>query len=125
MPLLKTDNNQDPHINSLLGELGSLIREARQTVMRAVDTAQVQTCWQIGRHIVEFEQEGASRAVYGKQLLVTLAKSLTAQFGKGFDASNLRNMRLFYMAFPICDALRHELSWTHYRFEERLLNQAQ
>ena len=125
MPLLKTDNNQDPHINSLLGELGSLIREARQTVMRAVDTAQVQTCWQIGRHIVEFEQGGASRAVYGKQLLVTLAKVLTREFGKGFDDRNLRNMRHFYQAFPIWNALRPELSWTHYRFEERLLNQAQ
>jgi hypothetical protein len=44
-----------------------------------------------------------------------LAKVLTVRFGKGFDASNLRYMRLFYQAFPICDALRHELSWTHYR----------
>lgn len=112
---LKADNTQDPQIASLLGHLGELIRQARQTVLRAVDTAQVQTCWQIGRHIVEFEQEGARRAAYGKQLLSTLAKDLTAQFGKGFDASNLRYMRLFYQAFPICDALRHELSWTHYR----------
>ncbi|MBC8997494.1 hypothetical protein IAI51_13240 [Pseudomonas sp. N40(2020)] len=52
---------------------------------------------------------------YGKQLLPTLAKELTAHFGKGFDASNLRYMRLFYQAFPIRDALRLELSWTHYR----------
>ncbi|MEO6680017.1 MAG: PDDEXK nuclease domain-containing protein [Pseudomonas sp.] len=112
---LKPDNTQDPQLASLLGNLGELIRQARQKVLRAVDTAQVQTCWQIGRHIVDFEQEGARRAVYGKQLLVTLAKDLTAKFGKGFDASNLRYMRLFYQAFPICDALRHELSWTHYR----------
>ena len=48
-------------------------------------------------------------------MLATLAKALTAEFGKGFDASNLRYMRQFYQAFPICDALRHELSWTHYR----------
>ena len=47
--------------------------------------------------------------------LTALAERLTAEFGKGFDASNLRYMRLFYQAFPICDALRHELSWTHYR----------
>ena len=45
----------------------------------------------------------------------TLAESLTAEFGKGFDASNLRYMRLFYQAFPKCDAQRYELSWTHYR----------
>src|SRR5690606_36862148 len=79
------------------------------------ETIQVQTCWQIGRHIVECEQGGARRAGYGKQLLSTLAEVLTAEFGKGFDASNLHYMRLFYQAFPIRDALRHELSWTHYR----------
>lgn len=115
MSSLKPDNTQDPQLASLLGNLGELIREARQKVLRVVDTVQVQTCWQIGRHIVEFEQEGARRAGYGKQLLATLAQSLTAEFGKGFDNSNLRYMRLFYQAFPIRDALRHELSWTHYR----------
>lgn len=115
MSALIPENNQDPQIASLLGHLGELIRDARQKVLRTVDTVQVQTCWQIGRHIVEFEQEGAQRAAYGKRLLATLAKSLTAEFGKGFDNSNLRYMRLFYQAFPIRDALRHELSWTHYR----------
>jgi predicted nuclease of restriction endonuclease-like (RecB) superfamily len=115
MSALKPGDTQDPQINSLLGNPGELIRQARRKVLRAVDTIQVQTCWQIGRHIVEFEQEGARRAGYGKQLLSTLATALTAEFGKGFDASNLRYMRLFYQAFPIRDALRHELSWTHYR----------
>jgi len=115
MSALKPGDTQDPQINSLLGNPGELIRQARRKVLRAVDTIQVQTCWQIGRHIVEFEQEGARRAGYGKQLLSTLATALTVEFGKGFDASNLRYMRLFYQAFPIRDALRHELSWTHYR----------
>lgn len=64
---------------------------------------------------MEFEQGGEARAAYGKRLLPALAESLTREFGKGFDASNLRYMRLFYKAFPIRDALRHELSWTHYR----------
>ncbi|WNF56059.1 PDDEXK nuclease domain-containing protein [Pseudomonas sp. SG20052] len=115
MSMVKTENTQDPQLASLVGNLGELIRQARQKVLRAVDTVQVQTCWQIGRHIVEFEQEGARRAGYGKQLLSTLAKVLTAEFGKGFDETNLRKMRLFYQAFPIRDALRLELSWTHYR----------
>jgi len=114
--------SQEPQLASLLGSLGDLIREARRKVLRAVDTTQVQTCWQIGRHIVEFEQQGARRARYGKQLLATLASVLTAEFGKGFDSSNLRYMRLFYQAFPICDALRHELSWTHYRALLRVEN---
>lgn len=54
MSSLKPDNTQDPQLASLLGNLGELIREARQKVLRVVDTVQVQTCWQIGRHIVEF-----------------------------------------------------------------------
>ena len=115
MSALKPDDTHDPQITSLLGNIGELIRQARHRALRAVDTVQVQTYWQIGRHIVEFEQAGARRAGYGKQLLAKLAKVLTADFGKGFDASNLPYMRLFYQAFPICDALRHELSWTHYR----------
>jgi hypothetical protein len=60
MSMLKTENTQDPQLASLVGNLGELIRQARQKVLRAVDTVQVQTCWQIGRHIVEFEQEGGS-----------------------------------------------------------------
>ncbi len=105
----------EPALQPLLGNLAELIRQARQQAIRAVDVLQVQTCWEIGRYIVEFEQGGEARAGYGKQLLPTLAEALTAEFGKGFDASNLRYMRLFYQAFPIRDALRHELSWTHYR----------
>jgi predicted nuclease of restriction endonuclease-like (RecB) superfamily len=90
--------------------------------LRAVDTLQVQTCWQIGRHIVEFEQEGAERAAYGKRLLPTLAKLLTDEFGKGFDERNLRHMRDFYRTFPIWNAVRTELSWTHYRTLLRVEN---
>lgn len=99
----------------MLSALGELIRQARQRSLRAVDTIQVQTCWEVGRHIVEFEQGGAARAVYGQRLLPELAKALTAEFGKGFDERNLRNMRGFYLAFPIRNAVRTELSWTHYR----------
>jgi predicted nuclease of restriction endonuclease-like (RecB) superfamily len=99
----------------LIEALRTLIQAARQRALRAVDAVQVQTCWEIGRHIVEFEQAGASRAEYGSRLLQTLATALAAEFGRGFDASNLRYMRLFYQVFPIRDALRHELSWTHYR----------
>lgn len=99
----------------LLEALRGLIVQARQKVRRAADTAQVLTYWQVGRHIVEFEQSGEVRAGYGKGLLATLAAELTTDFGKGFDATNLRHMRDFYLSFPICDALRRELSWTHYR----------
>ena len=102
-------------LSALLENLRAVIREARQQALRAVDVVQVRTCWLVGRHIVEFEQGGAARADYGKSLLPQISKRLSAEFGPGFDASNLRYMRLFYRAFPNCDALRHELSWTHYR----------
>lgn len=81
---------------------------------------QVRTCWGVGRHIVEFEQQGAARAEYGAKLLPKLADALTAEFGKGFDERNLRHMRQFYEAFPIWDAVRSELSWTHYRILTRV-----
>jgi hypothetical protein len=92
-----------------------LIQKGRQRALQAVDVVQVRTCWEVGRHIVEFEQGGIHRAEYGARLIPRLAERLTVEFGKGFDASNLRYMRLFYQAFRNCDALRHELSWTHYR----------
>jgi predicted nuclease of restriction endonuclease-like (RecB) superfamily len=102
-------------LDGLVHDLRALIAESRQQALRAVDVVQVRTCWGMGQHIVEFEQGGAARAEYGSRLLPRLAEMLTAEFGRGFDASNLRYMRLFYLAFPIRDALRHELSWTHYR----------
>ena len=102
-------------LSALLAQLRTVIRQGRQQALRAVDAVQVRTCWAVGRHIVEFEQGGAARAAYGARLLPALAEKLTAEFGKGFDASNLRYMRQFYQVFPNCDALRHELSWTHYR----------
>ncbi|HEX4960581.1 MAG TPA: PDDEXK nuclease domain-containing protein [Thermoanaerobaculia bacterium] len=99
----------------MLGQLRTLIQEARQQALRAVDAVQVRTCWTVGRHIVEFEQGGADRARYGTRLLSRLAERLTAEFGKGFDERNLRHMRAFFQGFPIWNAVRSELSWTHYR----------
>jgi predicted nuclease of restriction endonuclease-like (RecB) superfamily len=117
-------NDSAQETEALLRSLRELIQDARQKVLRAVDAVQVQTCWEIGRHIVEFEQGGSARAEYGTRLLQTLASSLAAEFGRGFDTSNLRYMRLFYQAFPIRDALRHELSWTHYRNLLKVENEA-
>jgi hypothetical protein len=113
-----------PRFEGLLRKLREFIAESRRQVLRAVDVVQVRTCWGVGRHIVEFEQGGAVRAEYGAKLLPRLAEKLTEEFGRGFDASNLRYMRLFYHAFPNCDALRHELSWTHYRTLLRVEDEA-
>jgi hypothetical protein len=99
----------------LVGQLRILIQGARQQALRAVDVVQVRTCWEVGRHIVEFEQGGAERAEYGQGLLERIAERLTREFGRGFDASNLYKMSQFYRLFPKLDALRPELSWTHAR----------
>lgn len=87
---------------------------AQKQVNIAVNSAMVTAYWNIGKQIYEACGE-SERAEYGKQLLQYLSDKLTAEFGKGFDVSNLRNMRRFYSTFPIQDALRPELSWTHYR----------
>jgi hypothetical protein len=76
----------------------------------------------IGRLIVEHEQQGQARATYGKQQLQTLYEQLIAEFGKGFNARNLRNMRSFFLCFPKWDAVSHKLSWTHYRKLIRIEN---
>lgn len=101
--------------NNFIDDIRALINEARKQVVHTVNTVMVATYWEIGRRIVEEEQNGNERAEYGTYLIQNLSKVLTTEFGKGFDESNLRNMRLFFKAFPIRDSLRHELSWTHYR----------
>ncbi len=90
-----------------------ILTAARHSAYRAANFAMVQAYWEIGRSIVE--QQGGERAEYGKRLVAELSKRLTADFGKGFDKRNLWNMRSFYLAFPKVNALRTQLSWTHYR----------
>lgn len=106
--------------DSLFQSVKEIIRQSREKVFRIANSTLLLTYWQIGKLIVEDEQQGKERAEYGKYTLKKLSQKLTLEFGKGFDESNLRNMRSFYHAFPICDALRHELSWTHYRLLVRL-----
>jgi len=99
----------------LFENIARVIQQARQQVQQAVNSAMVQCYWQIGCLIVEHEQRGQARAAYGKQQLQILSAQLTEEFGKGFDPRNLRNMRSFFLAYPNWNAVRTELSWTHYR----------
>ena len=110
------------NIDIIYLKVQEVLKEARGAVYRAVNFSMVKAYWEIGHIIVEEEQQGKERAGYGEFLIKNLAQKLTQDFGKGFDPSNLRNMRLFYKAFPICDALRHELTWTHYRHLLRVEN---
>jgi len=106
--------------DSFYGKVREILESARNRSYRAVNLEMVQAYWEIGRSIVEEEQDGGSRADYGSRLLITLSERLTADYGKGFDESNLRNMRTFFLRFQMRDALRHELSWTHYRILMRI-----
>lgn len=99
----------------LFTEICTIIDQARKHVQQAVNQTMVQAYWQIGRVIIEHEQQGQQRAAYGKQQLKQLSEKLTTRLGRGFSIRNLRNMRAFYQAFPKRNAVRSELSWTHYR----------
>jgi predicted nuclease of restriction endonuclease-like (RecB) superfamily len=106
--------------NGIYQSIKDIITLSRQRVYRMANSALLDTYWQIGKIIVEDEQKGQSKAEYGKATLKNLAQQLTLEFGKGFDERNLNNMRAFYQSFPIWNALRTELSWTHYRLLSRL-----
>lgn len=110
--------------NSLLTAVKKIIIEARKVAWHTNNSILLNMYWQIGQLIVEDEQGGQRKADYGKAVLKNLATQLTLEFGRGFDESNLRNIRQFYLSFPFRDAVRHELSWTHYRIISRLENQS-
>lgn len=114
------NENMEIQSNSIYQSIKDIIVLSRQRVYHAANSALLATYWQIGKIIVEDEQNGHSKAIYGNATLKTLAQQLTIEFGKGFDERNLNNMRAFYQAFPIWNALRTELSWTHYRLISRL-----
>lgn len=109
--------------NAFLDEIRQILTTARSKAYSAVNTAMVNAYWEIGKRIVEEEQQGNTRADYGKGLLKGLAKELKAEFGKGFDERELRRIRQFYLTFPIRDTLRPELSWSHYRLLIRVGNE--
>jgi predicted nuclease of restriction endonuclease-like (RecB) superfamily len=90
----------DPGYPRLIKDLSGLLESARRDSARAVNTLMTATYWEIGRRIVEHEQEGEKRAEYGAELLERLSADLTGRFGRGFSRQNLQYMRQFYLAFP-------------------------
>jgi len=99
--------------SELLNTIGSTIETARQNAVKAVNHELVKANWEIGRHIVEFEQLGEERAEYGSNLLSNLSKDLKQRFGKGFGRRNILDMRRFYLAYQKWQAVPAKLSWTH------------
>ena len=113
MNLSANDNYRD-----LLDQISDTYGQGRLRAVQAVNAPLIETYWQVGRHIVEFEQAGEARAEYGKALIDTLAGDLGLRHGKGFSRSNLVYMRLMYQRYPagapISQKPSHQLSWSHY-----------
>jgi len=129
-----------PGVATLYRAVRTVLDQARASAYRTVNVAMVRAYWQVGWLIVEHEQKGQERATYGEAVLEELSRRLMAEFGRGFDVTNLRKMRQFYRMFEIRDAVRlesgktkrdaprlvsavetirhtvyDELSWSHYR----------
>ncbi|MCK9426073.1 MAG: PDDEXK nuclease domain-containing protein [Ignavibacteriaceae bacterium] len=98
----------------LIHQISETYLQGQKNAVSAVNTALVETYWQIGRYIIKYEQEGNLKAAYGKALLPNLSNDLTLSFGKGFSLSNLKRMRQFYSVYPNSAELPHQLSWTHF-----------
>ena len=108
------------NISPVYERIRKIIENSRDRISQIVNAEMVLAYWNIGREILEEEQKGKARAEYGQRLLERLSCKLISDFGRGFDVSNLWNMRKFYQTYPILDAVRRELSWTHYRLLIRI-----
>lgn len=106
--------NTDKNYKSLVSQISDIFVKGQQKAVTAVNTHLVNTYWNIGKYIVEFEQGGKHKAEYGKALLQNLSKDLNLQHGKGFSLSNIKRMRQFYVEFPKGATPSHLLSWSHY-----------
>lgn len=105
-----------------INDVKSILNKARQKAYVSAHFIMVDAYWHIGKRILEQEQEGKKRAEYGKYILKQLSAELSLEFDKGLDERELRRIRQFYSIFPIRDALRPELTWTHYRSLIRIVN---
>ena len=117
------NNELVQNTSRLLQRIQEILEEARNKVYRTANTEMLRAYWNIGREIVEEEQKGKDRAAYGSALLEELATRLTDIYGKSFSSRNLRYMRQFYREFSKWNAVRSELSWTHYRIILKIENE--
>ena len=101
-----------------INEIKTILKNARQKAYTAVNSAMVEAYWEIGRRIVEEEQNGKERAEYGKEILQNLSKELTEEFGKGYSYRTLREIRQFYLMFSDFEKWRTvsaKLTWSHFQ----------
>ena len=116
--MTEKENNITVFTNSdydvLLQNIGQELTRGRQRVVSAVNAAMVESYWRIGQYIVEYEQNGNEKAVYGSDLLNRLSRDLTDIYGKGFSHSNLIYIRKFYISYPKSQTVSDFLTWSHY-----------
>ena len=109
---LTTQGNKE---EQLFAQIKQMLDNARRQIARTVNATTVEAYWQVGKYIVEYEQQGKARAEYGKGVIPNLSKRLMVEYGGGFTITNLKVMRQFYLLYPKGHALRDQLSWTHWR----------
>ncbi|WP_044974995.1 PDDEXK nuclease domain-containing protein [Ruminococcus sp. HUN007] len=108
-----TDRN-DPEYTALLNNVSNAIEKGKGKAAAAINSAMVQTYWQIGQYIVEFEQSGHEKAEYGSNTLKMLAADLSIRYGKGYSWSNIYRMRQLYLSYENFATLSQKLNWSHY-----------
>lgn len=105
---------ESENYNLLIASVGILLEKARKEVYSQVNETLVKTYWEIGKQVVDFEQQGKEKVEYGSNLLNILSKDLKLKYGKGFSKSNVYLMRVFYLKYPKFQTLSGKLSWSHY-----------
>lgn len=95
----------------LILSISEKLVNSREKVVAAVNHEMVIAYWHIGKYIVDYEQSGSEKSLYGSQLLQNLSKDLSLELGKGFSRSNLNYMRQLFLVFPKSETLSHKLSW--------------
>ena len=102
------------HYNQLLSNIGTTLQKAKENAFKAINHELVKANWEIGKHLVEYEQHGNEKADYGSSLLTNLAKDLKIAYGKGFSKSTIYLCRQFYLKYSIFQTVSGKLSWSHY-----------
>ena len=115
MSSITKHNNTEPLTTQFVNDIKQIITTAQANAVRSVDFCRVQMYWNLGKRILEEEQQGRSRAEYGTYLIKNLAYTIEPEFGSGFGERQLKFCRQFYREYPIVNALRSQLNWSQYR----------
>ena len=99
---------------NIISEIKQIMTIARENVARHINNELLLAYWQIGKTIVEYEQNGNVKAKYGEKLIIGLSKRLTQELGKGFSRSNIKKMRALFIKYQKSQTLSGDLSWSHY-----------